>query len=215
MKPLRVLIGCEFSGVVRDEFRKLGHDAWSCDLLPCESDPAFHIKSDLLTVLGDSPGQWDLGIFHPECKYLNHAGVRWLYKDGRRWIKDKDGNVTGENPIDPERWQNMLKGADFFLKCYNAKIPRIAVENSEMHPHAAKIIGVKETQIIQPWQFGHGEVKASHYWLRNLPLLKPSAIVEGREPRVHYASPGPDRWKERSRTLQGIAAAMAAQWGSL
>lgn len=209
MKPLRVIIGCEFSGIVRDAFRALGHEAWSCDLLPCEGDPAFHIQGDLLNVLGQG---WDLGIFHPHCRYLNKAGMRWLYKGGRRWIKDKDGNVTGENPRDTERWQKMHEAVAFFKACLNAPIASVCVENSEMHPYALKLIGAPCTQSVQPWMFGHGEVKESCYWLRNLPLLQPTDIVSGRTPRVHHASPGPNRWKERSRTLEGVAMAMALQW---
>jgi hypothetical protein len=205
-KPLRVLVGCEFSGVVRDAFIRQGCDAWSCDLLPCER-PGPHIQGDVLTTV--RKGTWDLFIVHPECRYLNHAGVRWLYRGGRRW--NADGT---ENPRDPERWRKMEEAAAFFLACLNAH-DRVAAENSEMHPHALALVGRKADQVIQPWQFGHGEVKATHLWLRGLPTLQPTRIVSGRVPRVHYASPGPERWKERSRTLTGIAEAMAAQWSNL
>lgn len=202
-----ILIGCEFSGVVRDAFLARGHDAWSCDLLPSER-PGPHIQGNVLGVVHDRV--WDLFIVHPECRYLNHAGVRWLYKGGRRW--NKDGT---ENPRDPERWQKMEKAAAFFIACLNAPCKKVGAENSEMHPYALALVGRKADQVIQPWQFGHGEVKATHLWLRELPPLKPTDVVSGRTPRVHHASPGPERWKERSRTLQGVASAMADQWGSL
>lgn len=211
MRRLKILVGCEFSGIVRDEFRKLGHDAWSCDLLPCESDPAFHIQGDLLTVLNMG---WDLGIFHPHCRFLNKAGMRWLYKDGKRWLKDKAGKVIGENPRNPWRWEQMEEAVRFFTACLNAPIASVCVENSEMHPYALALIGERPAQSVQPWQFGHGEVKESCYWLRNLPPLVSTNIVEGRKPRVHHVSPGPDRWKERSRTLKGLAEAMALQWSA-
>lgn len=201
---MRVLIGCEFSGVVRDAFISRGHEAWSCDLLPSER-PGPHIQDDLLAVLGE---RWDLIIAHPECRYLNHAGVRWLYQGGRRW--NKDGT---ENPRDSKRWAEMERAVEFFKATQAAPCARIATENSEMHPHALALVGRKADQVIQPWQFGHGEVKATHLWLKGLPPLMPTNIVVGRAPRVHHESPGPNRWKNRSRTLPGIAEAMAAQWG--
>lgn len=190
---MRVLIGCEFSGVVREAFRRRGHDAWSCDLLPAEDGSPFHIQGDVLDVMED---RWDLGIFHPHCTYLTNSGVRWLYSQ-------------------PLRWQKMIDGAVFFRRLLDAPIPRVAVENPIMHGWALKIVGRPHNQLIQPWQFGHGETKATCLWLRRLPRLEATNIVAGRTPRVHYASPGPDRWKERSRTLPGIGEAMAAQWGSL
>lgn len=201
---MRVLIGCEFSGVVRDEFLRRGHDAWSCDILPSER-AGPHLQCDLLTILDQG---WDLIIAHPECRYLNHAGVRWLYQNGRRW--NKDGS---ENPRDLVRWAKMEQAAEFFKKILAASCPLIAVENSEMHPYAVELIGRKADQVIQPWMFGHGEVKATHLWLKGLPLLQPTNIVSGRQPRVHHESPGPDRWKRRSRTLEGVARAFAEQWG--
>lgn len=218
---MRVLVACEFSGVVRNAFRALGHDAWSCDLLPAEDGSIYHLQGDAIAAssgtleyLSDQLRgvKWDLMIAHPPCRYLNHAGVRWLYKDGRRWIRDDEGNVIGENPMDGQRWEEMRKAAAFFRLMLNADIRCIAVENSEMHPYAIDLVGCHETQQIQPWQFGHGEVKATCLWLKGLPKLIPTDIVEGREARVHNASPGPDRWKERSRTLPGIAKAMAEQW---
>lgn len=182
---MKVLIGCEFSGVVREAFRARGHDAWSCDLLPADYDSPFHIQGDLLQVLADG---WDLAVFHPPCTHLAVSGARWF--------KDKL----------PEQAQAL----EFVRQLLAAPIPRIALENP------VSIISSrirKPDQIIQPWQFGHGEVKATCLWLKGLPALWPTCIVSGREARVHRMPPGPDRWKERSRTLKGIAQAMAAQWG--
>ena len=193
---MRVLIACEFSGMVRDAFLARGHDAVSCDLLPSAS-PGPHIQGDALERLGDG---WDLLIAHPPCTYLSNSGVRWLY-GGRGRVRD------------PVRWANMEDGANFFRAMLDAPIPRIAVENPVMHGHAKAIVGRDQSQTIQPWQFGHGETKATCLWLKDLPPLAPTQIVDGRAPRVHFASPSPDRWKERSVTLSGIAAAMAEQWG--
>lgn len=190
---MRVLIGCESFGRVRAAFRKRGHDAWSCDLLPAEDASPFHIQGDVLDVLGDG---WDLGIFHPHCTYLTLSGARWLYEQ-------------------PLRWQKLIDGAVFFRKLLEAPIPRVAVENPIMHGWAKKIVGRGPDQIIQPHQHGHGETKATGLWLRELPLIVPTNNVPGRAPRVHYESPGPDRWKRRSATLPGIAEAFAEQWGSL
>jgi hypothetical protein len=139
-------------------------------------------------------------IAHPPCTYLANSGVRWLYKDGEP---------------DNDRWLAMKESGNFFRRLLEAPIPRIAVENPIMHRWGKLIVGRGQDQIIQPWQFGHGETKATCLWLKGLPKLEPTKIVDGRTPRVHHASPGPDRWKERSRTLQGIADAMADQWGSL
>lgn len=201
MHRMRILIACEFSGAVRDAFRALGHDAWSCDLLPCEADPAFHIQGNVLDHLGEF-GDWEMMIAHPPCTYLANSGVRWLY--GGKGKK-----------IDPKRWRLMEDGARFFKKLWDAPIPHIVMENPIMHKFALNLAtyGAKPDQIIQPWQFGHPETKATCLWLKNCAKLKPSKIVTGRTPRVHHASPGPDRWKERSRTLPGIAKAMADQWG--
>ena len=181
---MRVLVACEFSGVVRDAFAARGHDAWSCDLLPSET-PGNHYQGDILEIVDT---HWDLMIAHPPCTHLAVSGARWF--------KDKL----------PEQ----ADALDFVRHLLGVRIPRIALENP-ISIISSKIR--KPDQIIQPWQHGHGEVKATCLWLKNLPKLIPTDIVEGREARVHRMPPGPDRWKERSRTLPGIADAMAAQWG--
>jgi hypothetical protein len=195
---MRVLIACEFSGVVREAFRRRGHDAWSCDLLPTEQ-PGWHIMGDVVPAL--SLG-FDLLIAHPPCTYLANSGVRWLYEKGTRRKVDA-------------RWTQMADGAEFFRKMLNAPIARIAVENPIMHCHAMQIIGQEPTQIVQPWQYGHGETKATCLWLKNLPKLTPSNVVDGRVGKCHREPPSPERWRERSRTYQGIADAMAEQWGAV
>ena len=205
---MKVLIACEFSGIVRDAFRACGHDAWSCDLLPSER-PGPHIQANLVHVLNGAvgPTDWDLMIAHPPCTYLTNAGVRHLYSH----VTSKNGvraKVHGE-----ARMSAMRDAAAFFNLIAQAPIHKIAIENPIPHHYARDIIG-KYDQIIQPWQFGHGETKATCLWLKNLPLLVPTNIVPGREPRIHRMSPGPNRWRERSRTFQGIADAMANQWGS-
>ena len=181
---MRVLVACEFSGVVRDAFTALGHEAWSCDLLPTER-PGRHYQCDVLTKVRDG---FDLMIAHPPCTHLAVSGARWF--------KDKL----------PEQAEALW----FVDELMNAPIPRICIENP-ISIISSRIR--KPDQIIQPWQFGHGETKATCLWLKGLPKLTPTNIVDGRVARVHLASPGPARWKERSRTLPGIAAAMAAQWG--
>jgi site-specific DNA-cytosine methylase len=187
---LRVFVACEFSGVVRSAFRARGHDAWSCDLLPAEDDETWHLVGDARDYIDDQPcGEpWDLLIAHPPCTHLAVSGARWF----------KEKAVEQQAALDFVR---------FLLAC---PIPQIALENpiSIISSHIRK-----PDQILQPWQFGHGEVKATCLWLKGLPLLRPTQIVEGRRPRVHHEPPGPDRWKHRSRTYPGIAEAMAAQWG--
>ncbi len=201
MTKLSVIIGCEFSGVVRDEFLKLGHDAVSCDLLPSER-PGPHIIGDARDVA--RRGRYDIGVFHPPCTYSANSGAKWLYVGGRK-----------ENGRDETRWWLMKQGARFLRELWELDIEHMAIEQPIIHQHAAAIIGVPVTQIIQPWQFGHGETKATCLRLRGLPKLVPTEIVAGREPRVHHASPGANRWRERSRTLTGIARAMAEQWSNL
>ena len=184
--PLRVLVACEYSGAVRDAFRALGHDAMSCDLLSSER-PGMHYQGDARDVLDDG---WDLMICHPPCTHLAVSGARWF--------KDKV--------------REQAEALDFVRLLLSAPIPRIALENP------VSIISSrirKPDQIIQPWQYGHGETKATCLWLKNLPKLTPSNIVEGREQRTWKLPPSADRWKERSRTFPGIAEAMALQWGSL
>lgn len=184
---MKILVACEFSGVVRDAFIKRGFNAISCDLLPTEAEGP-HIQADVSLVLDQG---FDLMIAHPPCTYLASSGERW-----------KLGN--------PKRWQQRVDALNFVNTLLNAPIKHIALENPKgvISSHIRK-----PEQIIQPWQFGHGETKETHLWLKNLPQLTPTNIVEGREPKVHYASPGPDRWKIRSLTYQGIADAMAKQWG--
>lgn len=188
-----VLVACEYSGRVREAFRKMGHQAFSCDLLPAEDNSKYHYQGDVMDVIDDG---WDLLIAHPPCTFLTNAGVRWLH--------------TREG-----RWADMVQAAEFFKTLLNYDIPHICVENPIMHKYGVEIIGRRQDQLIQPWQFGHGETKATGLWLKNLPKLIPTNIVEGREQRIWKLPPGPDRWKERSRTFQGIASAFADQWGSL
>ena len=181
---MKVLVACEYSGAVRDAFRARGHEAVSCDLLPSEA-PGPHYEGDVRNILD---ANWDLMIAHPPCTHLAVSGARWF--------KDKQ--------------QEQAEALEFVRLLLAANIPRIALENP------VSIISTrirKPDQIIQPWQFGHGETKATCLWLKNLPPLRPTNIVEGREARVHKMAPSPDRWKERSRTYQGIADAMAEQWG--
>jgi hypothetical protein len=199
---LRVLIGCEFSGVVRRAFAALGHDAWSVDLLPAEDRSNRHIVGDIRDHLDDG---WDLlMVAHPPCTRLCNSGVRWL-------SKPPPGKTADQMRAE------LVEGAALFSACWNAPIERIAVENPVMHKHAkALIVNYREpAQSVQPWQFGHGETKRTCLWLKNLPPLVPTDIVSGREPRVHHMSPSPDRWRERSRFFAGIAQAMAAQWGGV
>ena len=199
---MRVLIGCEFSGQVRRAFAARGHDAWSCDIIPAEDRSNRHIVGDVRNHLDDG---WDLlCVFHPPCTRLCNSGVRWL-----------SAPPPGRS-LD-EMWAELDEAAALFSTLWNAPVPRVCVENPVMHRHAkARIVGyAPPAQSVQPWQFGHGETKRTCLWLRDLPPLTPTAIVEGRTPRVHHMPPGPDRWKERSRTYAGIADAMADQWGGL
>lgn len=182
---MRVLVACEFSGVVRRAFTEAGHFAYSCDLLPAEDRDAFHIRGDVLPHLGDG---WDMMIAHPPCTHLAVSGARW-FKNKR---------------------EEQEEALAFVRELLDAPIPRIALENP-ISVISSRIR--KPDQIVQPWMFGHGETKATCLWLKNLPPLKPTNIVKGREARVHRMAPGPDRWKERSRTYPGLAKAMAEQWG--
>ena len=194
---MKVLVACEFSGRVRDAFKLLGHDAWSCDLLPTEIE-GQHIEGNVLEILDNG---WDLLIAHPPCTYLANSGVRWLYRD--------------DKTINQDRWDSMLESVKFFNVLLEAPVYRIAVENPIMHKHARELLAKTYNQIIQPWQFGEGETKATCLWLNNLPLLTPTNIVDGRIQRVFNEPPSENRWKNRSRTYMGIAEAMANQWSKL
>jgi site-specific DNA-cytosine methylase len=184
----RVLVACEYSGAVRDAFAKLGWDAWSCDLLPSER-PGQHFQGDMSAMLDNvlEFGVWDMMIAFPPCTHLCVSGARWF----------------------KEKAKEQEEAVKFFMEIANAPIHRIAIENP---------IGImssrwrKPDQIIQPWQHGHGETKATCLWLKNLPKLTPSNVVSGREQRIWKLPPSADRWKERSRTFSGIAEAMANQW---
>jgi len=185
---MRVLIACEYSGRVRDAFIAYGHDAVSCDLLETEI-PGPHYQGSVEDILADG---WDLMIAHPPCTHLAVSGSRHFPE------KIADG-----------RQQAAL---DFVRLLMDAPIDRWAIEN----PVSVISSAIRPPdQIIQPWEYGHGEVKATCLWLKNLPKLKPTNYVDGREPKVHLMPPGPDRWKERSRTYQGVADAMGKQWGNM
>lgn len=210
---MRVLVGCEFSGVVRRAFRERGHDAWSCDLLESEDKSEFHFCGYVEDHLDDG---WDMGIFFPPCTYILNSGCKHLYIGGRRW--NPDGS---ENERCMERWNEMKSGALFFKDCLNSKIPKVCCENPVMVGYAQKIVGQRWTQKIHPWQFGHPESKATCLWLRNLePLTETNNVYDAmmllprkERERIHYMSPGPGRGLERSRTFDGIGMAMASQWG--
>jgi site-specific DNA-cytosine methylase len=183
---MRVLVACEFSGIVRDAFAVRGHDAWSCDLLPSER-PGQHIQGDAIEAMRSR--EWDLMIAHPPCTHLSVSGARWF----------------------KHKQREQAAALAFVVLLLDAPIKKLALENP------VSIISSrirKPDQIIQPWQFGHGETKATCLWLKRLPKLVPTNIVNGREARVHRMPPGPNRWRERSRTFQGIADAMADQWGA-
>jgi len=187
---MRVLVACEYSGTVRDAFRARGHDAMSCDLLPTDV-PGPHHQGPVEEVLADG---WDLMIAHPPCTYLTNSGVRWLHTE-------------------PGRWAKLDEACALFNRLLTAPIPRVCIENPIPHGHAMERLDRGYTQIVQPWQFGHGETKATCLWLRGLWPLQAREISSGREGRIHKLPPSPDRWKIRSTTYHGIAAAMAEQWG--
>lgn len=183
---MKVLVACEYSGRVRDAFLARGHEAMSCDLLPTEVDGP-HYQGDVRDVLD---GGWDLMVCHPPCTHLAVSGARWFH-------------LKREEQADALEFVRLLLAAP---------IHRIALENP------VSIISSrirKPDQVIQPWQFGHGQVKATCLWLKNLPKLVPTNVVDGREARVHKMPPGPNRWKERSRTFEGVAEAMASQWSDV
>ena len=188
---MKVLVACEYSGVVRDAFIQSGHDAISCDLLPTDA-PGPHYQGDVRDILGDG---WDLMIAHPPCTRLCNSGVRWLHER--------------------ELWHDMREAALFFRSLLDADIPRIAVENPVMHKYAVEIIGRRQDCCVQPYEHGHPESKRTCFWLKNLPPLLPTDNVTGREQKMWKLPPSKDRWKIRSQTYPGIAAAMAEQWGGL
>jgi site-specific DNA-cytosine methylase len=184
MAVMRVLVACEYSGRVRDAFKKMGHYALSCDLLPTDAQ-GEHYQGDVRNIINDG---WDLMIAHPPCTHLAVSGARWF----------------------KEKQSEQAEALDFVRLLMGSGIPKIALENP-VSVISSKIR--KPDQIIQPWQFGHGETKATCLWLKGLPLLTPTNVVEGREARVHKLPPSVDRWKLRSMTYDGIAQAMAEQWG--
>lgn len=184
---MKVLVACEESQAVCKEFRKLGHEAYSCDIVPCSGGhPEWHLQQDVLPLLKE---KWDMIIAFPPCTHLAVSGARYFEQ------KRKDGRQQ--------------QGIDFFMEFTKANCEKIAIENP---------IGIMSThyrkpdQIIQPWMFGHGETKATCLWLKNLPKLEPTNIVDGRDQRIWKMRPGPERAKERSKTFPGIAKAMASQW---
>jgi len=210
---VKVLIGCEFSGIVREAFKNRGHDAWSCDLLDTEI-PGQHIKDNVLNHLNDG---WDLAIFHPPCTYLTNAGVRHLH-----------GNVASKNGIKAKvhgtaRFLMMYDACYFFNQLKHAPINKIAIENPIPHKYAVGNGGIHQSntvigkydQLIRPWMFGNPENKAICLWLKNLPKLQPTKIIPkvDRIHAVHMCPPGPDRWKIRSRFFKEVAEVMALTWG--
>ena len=221
---MNVLVACEYSGIVRDAFIAKGHNAMSCDLLPTDApnwtyDPftklrtrhperGSHYQGSVLDVLNDAWG-WDLMIAHPPCTYLANSGARWLWKDSKNGIKNL------------ERWEKLDKAAEFFRALMNADIPKICIENPIMLSYGIERIGRKYDQLVQPYQFGHKETKATCFWLKGLEPLKHTtdykeetlALPAKIRGRLSYLPPSPDRWKLRSKTYTGIAQAMAEQWG--
>jgi hypothetical protein len=209
---MRVLVACEFSGVVRRAFRALGHDAWSCDLLPAEDGTHHHYEGDVLDMLSDGRDLWDLMIAHPPCRYLCNSGAKHLYIDTKK-----------ENGIYYPRWEKMEAAAEFYNAVKAAPIRHKAIENSIMHGHGMDRTGARGRHFTQPWWFGHSEFKATGWELINLPPLvatnkltppKLGTDEHKKWSRVHRMAPSEDRWKERSRTLEGPAMAMASQWGA-
>lgn len=199
---MRVLVACEFSGVVRRAFAARGHDAWSCDVLAAEDGSNKHLVGDARWFL---EWGWDMLIVaHPPCTRLCKSGVRWLHEPPKGKTRE-------------QMWSDLAEAADLFSAFWNAPIKHKCLENPAMHRYGKQLItNYREpAQRVQPWWFGHGEVKETCFWLDNLPPLVPTNVVDGREARVHRLPPGPNRWRERSRTFTGIASAMADQWGPL
>jgi hypothetical protein len=211
---MRILVGCEESQAVTLEFDKLGHFANSCDIQECSGGrPDLHYRDSIFHVLHKPTyaAGLDLFIAHPPCTYLANSGVRWLISS-----KPKEGYEYNEQRkvyVNKERWAKMVEAAIFFRSLLYTNCERICIENPIMHKYALEIIGVRHSQLIQPWQFGHGETKATCLWLKGLPRLKPTDIVEGREQNIWKMPPSADRQKLRSKTFPGIARAMSEQWG--
>ena len=195
---MKVLVGCESSGVVREAFRRLGHDAWSCDLLPADDGSPYHIQGDVLDQLD---GGWDCGLFFPTCTYLCRSGWHWCNAPDSAVLPLKGG---------PRR-EAAKNAREFFLRLYRAPMRYKALENPRPSPHAKL---PPHSQSIQPWMFGHGETKETFLWLVNLPPLMATRMMCGREGRIHKMPRGKNRWKERSRTFPGIGEAMATQWSA-
>ena len=197
---MKILVACEFSGVVREAFRKRGFDAWSCDLLPAEDGSPYHYQCDVRDILDDG---WDLMVAFPPCTYFANSGVRWLWEDCKYSLA-------------VERWERLCEAAKFFKRLFLFNcIPHIAIESPIPHKYALAMIGVKYSQIIQPYQFGEPYSKSTCLWLRNLPKLKPTEVIPKSQVKqsVWKEPPSAERWKNRSRTFRGIADAMADQWG--
>lgn len=223
---MRVLIGCETSGVMRRAFAALGHEAWSCDLLPADDGSNHHIRGDVRNHLADG---WDLLVAHPPCTRLCNSGVRWLHEpptnppadalpvERELWHKmDREARLS-------IMWRLLDEGAALFSACWRAPVPRVAIENPVMNPHGRNRLppDLPRPQIVQPWWFGEPFFKATGFYLRGLPPLVPTDRLTPPKPgtedhkrwsAVHRAPPGPDRWKFRSRTFEGVAAACASQW---
>lgn len=216
---MRVLVACEYSGRVRDAFLRRGHDAISCDLLPTES-PGPHFQGDVFELIEREREQgrsFDLMIAHPPCTHLACSGARWLTD---HFVKSKTGPETW---IDPEgkTWRGywhdgsekrrlQTEAVEFVRRLWALPIPKVTIENPIS---MLSTLWYPPTMMINPWEHGHGETKKTCLWTRNLPPLKPTKIVDGRDNRIHMMRPGPNRWKERSRTYEGIAEAFATQWG--
>jgi hypothetical protein len=210
---MRILVACEYSGRTREAFRARGHDAWSCDLLPAEDQSPWHVIADVFEMIKNTD-PWDMLIAHPPCTYLANSGVRWL-------------NSTADG-LDLARWDQMKAGAEFFAKFLRLPIPKIAIENPIMHSYARLEIKIRSNigirpYYVQPWWYGDEAFKATGFTTIGLPQLqKPTTALVPPKPGtpehkawsvIHNASPGPNRWKERSRTFPGIARAMAETWG--
>jgi hypothetical protein len=201
----KILVACEESQAITIALRKLGHEAYSCDLQPCSGGhPEWHYQCDVLTILDKG---WDMMIGHPTCTFITNAGVCWLY--------DKEGNRN------EQRWNDLAEATKFFKALLDAPIPLIAIENPIPHKYAVEQIGRKYDQLIQPYMFGHTESKATCFWLKGLPKLKETNNVKAemmllpknQRQKLHYLPPSPERAKLRSKTFEGVAAAIAEQWG--